>query len=169
MTVRRQEGNVRPRALAVIGGLLALIAPTVAMTARLSAATTERVVADRMTGLALGGVDPVAYFTEKRMVMGRAEFEASQSGVVWRFQNADNRRFFLARPDIYAPQFGGYDPVDIARGVAYAGNPQHWLVAADRLYLFGSADSRAGFAADPAAIVREAEQSWPELRRTLAR
>lgn len=145
-----------------------LAATAIAMAGGSRAATTERIVVDRITGLAIGGADPVAYFTERRMAIGRADIEASQGGAVWRFRNVDNRRFFLAHPDIYAPQFGGYDPVDVARGVAYAGNPRYWLVTGDRLYLFGSADSRAAFAADPAAVLRSAEPHWRKLRDMLA-
>jgi hypothetical protein len=148
---------------------MAMVAAAIAVASVARAATTERIVVDRITGLAIGGVDPVAYFTDHRMVTGRPEIEASRAGAVWRFQNVDNRRFFLARPDIYAPQFGGYDPVDIARGVTYAGNPRYWLVTGDRLYLFGSENSRTTFAADPAAVLRNAEPRWPELRETLAR
>jgi hypothetical protein len=148
---------------------MAMVAAAIALASVARAATTERIVVDRITGLAIGGVDPVAYFTDHRMVTGRPEIEAPRAGAVWRFRNVDNRRFFLARPDIYAPQFGGYDPVDIARGVTYAGNPRYWLVTGDRLYLFGSENSRTTFAADPAAVLRNADPRWPELRETLAR
>jgi hypothetical protein len=67
---------------------------------RARAATTERVVVDRLTGLAIGGMDPVAYFTDKRPIPGRSDFEASVAGAVWRFRNDDNRAFFLAHPEI---------------------------------------------------------------------
>lgn len=132
------------------------------------AATTERVVSDRFTGLAIGGVDPVAYFTEGQMLAGRPDFEASEAGVVWRFRNADNRAFFLDHPEIYAPQFGGYDPVDVARGVAFAGQPRFWLIYARRLYLFGRPDSRAAFVADPLSTLEQARRRWPDLKKTLA-
>jgi hypothetical protein len=95
--------------------------------------------------------------------------EASEAGVIWRFENVDNRAFFLAHPEIYGPQFGGYDPVDVARGVAYAGNPRFWLIAGQRLYLFGREESRDAFAADPASVLREARDRWPQLEETLAR
>ena len=39
-------------------------------------------------------------------------------------------------PDVYMPQFGGYDPLGVARGVAVAGNPNVWLIAGERLFLF---------------------------------
>jgi hypothetical protein len=133
------------------------------------AATTERVVADRITGLAIGGVDPVAFFTKGRTTIGRPDVEASEAGVIWRFENVDNRAFFLAHPEIYGPQFGGYDPVDVARGVAYAGNPRFWLIAGQRLYLFGREESRDAFAADPASVLREARDRWPQLEERLAR
>jgi hypothetical protein len=132
------------------------------------AATTERIVAGRYSGLAIDGFDPVAYFADSRPVAGLPDFEASESGAVWRFRNASNRASFLAHPDIYGPQFGGYDPIDVARGVTFAGNPRFWLVSDQRLYLFGREQSRDAFAADPQRFLREANQRWPELEQTLA-
>ncbi|MBN9011499.1 MAG: hypothetical protein J0H25_00260 [Rhizobiales bacterium] len=126
------------------------------------------ITTDPLTGIAIGGMDPVSYFTEGRAVPGRADLEASVAGAVWRFCNDDNRAFFLAHPEIYGPQFGGYDPVDVARGVTVAGRPQVWLVAGQRLYLFARIESRDAFATDPAAVLREARARWPHLRDALA-
>lgn len=132
------------------------------------AATTERVIVNRYTGLAIEGFDPVAYFVDVRAVIGLPEFEASQAGAVWRFRNEGNRASFVAHPDIYGPQFGGYDPVDLARGVTYAGNPRFWLIAGERLYLFGREENRDAFAADPERFQREANSRWPALEQRLA-
>jgi hypothetical protein len=167
MTVRRQERDGICRQWSVIGLTIATLAAVAGSIAH--AATTERVVVDRLTGLAIGGMDPVAYFTDGRATPGLPEIEASEAGAVWRFRNADNRAFFLAHPDIYGPQFGGYDPVDVARGVTVAGRPQLWLIAGQRLYLFARSESRDAFADDPAAVLREARDRWPELRDALAR
>ncbi|HWV95551.1 MAG TPA: YHS domain-containing (seleno)protein [Xanthobacteraceae bacterium] len=167
MTARRQERDGFCRRCGLIGLMVAAVWPLAPQPA--DAATTERVVVDRLTGLAIGGIDPVAYFTEGRAAAGKAELEASQAGAVWRFRNDHNREFFLAHPEIYGPQFGGYDPVDVARGVTVAGRPQFWLIAGQRLYLFAREDNRDAFAADPAAVLREARQRWPGLRDTLAR
>ncbi len=135
---------------------------------RAAAAFTERVVSDRHTGLAIGGYDPVAYFTDAKALPGSPGLEAAQGGAVWRFRNADNRKFFLARPEIYAPQFGGYDPVDLARGAIVAGQPQLWLVVGSRLYLFSREDNRDAFAAKPGHFAGEAGNRWPALSATLA-
>ena len=132
------------------------------------ASTTERVVVNRFSGLAIEGYDPVAYFVDARPTIGLPDFEASQAGAVWRFHNEGNRASFAAHPEIYGPQFGGYDPVDVARGVIYAGNPRFWLVSGERLYLFGREEHRDAFAADPTHLLREANERWPKLERELA-
>jgi YHS domain-containing protein len=132
------------------------------------AATTERVVTNRYSGLAIEGYDPLAYFIDARPGLGLPEFEAVQGGAVWRFTNEGNRDSFIAHPEVYGPQFGGYDPVDLARGVTVAGSPLFWLVSGERLYLFGREDTRDAFAANPVSYLKEARQRWPALEEQLA-
>ena len=132
------------------------------------AATTERVVVNRYTGLAIWGFDPVAYFVDARPMPGLPDFETAQAGAVWRFRNEGNRVAFAAHPEVYGPRFGGYDPIDLVRGVAVAGNPRFWLISGQRLYLFGREENRDAFAADAERILREADARWPELERDLA-
>ena len=168
MTAQRQERNGCRRGIAFIA-LLAGIGVQLGLELAAQAATTERVVVNRYTGLAIGGFDPVAYFTEERPTLGQPGFEAVEAGTVWRFRNEGNRASFVAHPDIYGPQFGGYDPVDVARGVPFAGNPRLWLISGQRLYLFGREETRDAFAANPASFVRQAGQHWAALQETLAR
>jgi hypothetical protein len=178
MTAQRQEGNrsrpgigFRP-GIALIAALASLGWAGLAVQALsglpAQAATTERVVVNRYTGLAIEGFDPVAYFVEGRPLVGRPDFEAAEAGAVWRFRNEGNRASFVAHPDIYGPRFGGYDPLDLARGVTYAGNPRFWLITGQRLYLFGREESRDAFAADPARFLTEANSRWPALEQDLA-
>src|SRR3954453_13784235 len=132
MTAQRQEANGRGGP----GPLFSLVFRVAAATGLAAqAATTERLVTDRFSGLAIGGFDPVADFTDAPPFAGHQDFEAAQAGAVWRFRNEGNRMVFLAHPEIYSPQFGGYDPIDVARGVAFAGNPKFWLIAGQRLFL----------------------------------
>ena len=148
----------------LLAGILAAVGPDEAA----RAATTERVVTNRYSGLAIEGFDPVAYFTDAAATQGRPEFEAAEAGVVWRFRNEGNRASFVAHPEIYGPQFGGYDPTDLVRGVTCAGNPRFWVVAGNRLYLFNRENSRDAFAANPAHFLKEAATRWPELLESLA-
>jgi len=126
-------------------------------------ATTERIVTNRFSGVAIEGFDPVAYFVTGAAVQGTGEFEANLWGAVWRFRNEGNRASFLAHPEVYGPQFGGYDPADIARGVTIAGNPRFFVISAERLYLFSREDNRDAFAADPERFLYEDGKRWPGL------
>jgi hypothetical protein len=132
------------------------------------AATTERVVVNRYSGLAIEGFDPVAYFTESLAIQGLPDFEAAESGAVWRFRNEGNRASFVSHPEVYGPRFGGYDPVDVGRGVPYAGNPRIWLIVDQRLFLFGRAESRDAFAANPARFLKDADARWPAMEEGLS-
>lgn len=147
---------------------LFLLLPLVATAAPARATTSERFVLDRATGLALGGVDPVTYFTTGAPLLGKADHEARWAGVVWRFTSAANRAAFLEAPETYAPRFGGHDPVAAARGRIAEGDPDIYLVVDDKLYLFHSEESRGLLEAHP-NLAAEAERAWPRLVARLSR
>jgi len=166
MTVQRQERYGLRRQIAFLAVLAGIYVAFPGLSAL--ASTTERVVVNRYSGLAIEGYDPVAYFTENQPVLGLPDYEASQAGAIWRFHNEGDRASFVAHPEIYGPQFGGYDPIDIARGVTLAGNPRFFLVSGQRLYLFGLETNRDAFAADPERYLPDARERWPQLQEMLA-
>lgn len=153
-------------AIALVSGLASGLLG--ALTLPVVAATTEYVVVDRHTGLAISGFDPVAYFIDGAPVLGKGAFELTFAGAVWRFRNEGNRAAFAAHPEIYMPRFGGYDPVAVARGVGVAGNPRYWLLSGERLYLFYTENSRAAFAADEQELTTTADRKWPSVQLTLS-
>jgi hypothetical protein len=148
-------------------GLAAILILGMPSFPRAVAATTERVVHDTHTGLAINGVDPVAYFTDAAPLVGLPENEYLYAGVVWRFRNEGNRAAFMANPEIYMPRFGGYDAVAIGRALALPGNPQLWAIVGERLYLFYSEDARARFMTKPDDAIALADNKWPALIDTL--
>ncbi|MGL5166103.1 MAG: YHS domain-containing (seleno)protein [Afipia sp.] len=166
MTARRQENQVRHLRIACLVALAAGIGP--AGPYAKAWAVTERVVVNRHSGLAIDGFDPVAYFTDAEAAKGQSDVEAVQSGAVWRFRNDANRAVFLAHPEIYGPQFGGYDPVEVASGKIVAGRAQLWLIAGERLYLFSREDNLSAFAAGSEDILKQAGGKWPALVETLS-
>lgn len=133
----------------------------------IGAATTEQIVTDRNSGLAIHGFDPVGYFTEGAPTLGRGEYEYRHAGVVWRFRNSGNLAAFAADPDIYMPRYGGYDPVGVGRGAPLAGDPRHWIIVEQRLYLFQSPENKAIFAVDSARAEAAADEHWPKVLKTL--
>lgn len=130
-----------------------------------AASAGEGVVVDRLTGLAISGYDPVAYFTDRQPAPGDARFETVHQGAVWRFRNEGNRIAFTDHPEIYAPRFGGYDPVEIARKKGVPGHPQIWLVVGTRLYLFVDERNRGRFGRE---ALEKAVAHWPAVREQLA-
>ena len=107
--------------------------------------------------------------TDRAPKPGRPELELAMGGTVWRFRNEGNRAAFAEHPDVYTPQFGGYDPVAVARGASVPGHPLFWAVTGERLYLFYSDKARAEFLADPGRVIDRATRKWPALARSIAR
>jgi hypothetical protein len=165
MTSARQQRKRYRVGLVALAGLAALVCAGLPAP---RAATTETIVVDWHTGLAIGGYDPVAFYTEGKPTPGDASLELRHGGAVWRFRNIGNREAFAAHPDVYMPQFGGYDPVGVARGVAVAGNPNVWLITGERLFLFYDPARLQAFAADVERLGAAAERKWPDVLRTLS-
>jgi hypothetical protein len=169
MTSARRQRKARSAGVSLVGIAVAVaFAVAVLPPGReVGAALTEQVVTSPQTGLAIDGIDPVAYFTDSQPLAGRPEFEYRHLGVIWRFRNDGNKVAFARSPEIYTPRYGGYDPVAVARGVAVAGNPLLWIVNGQRLYLFYSDAARAQFVANPEKIIADAEARWPAVSATL--
>lgn len=123
---------------------------------------------DWHTGLAIGGYDPVAFFTDGKPRPGSADLEFRYGGVIWRFCNVGDRDAFAANPDVYMPQYGGYDPLGIAHGVAVAGNPNVWVITGERLFLFYDSNRREKFITEPGRFIAAAERKWPAVLHSLS-
>ncbi|KKC41102.1 hypothetical protein WH87_01705 [Devosia epidermidihirudinis] len=126
------------------------------------------IVTDPLTGIALGGLDPVSYFTETSPQQGKPDYEFIWKGAPWHFATAANRDIFKRHPEIYAPQFGGHGTTGIARGFLSDSDPRAYTVFKQRLYLFYSSANREAFLMAPDAAARAAAENWPALEKTLS-
>jgi hypothetical protein len=165
MTAERQER--KQNAIGALSRAIVMAAVAACMQFS-SAAANEAIVVDQRTGLAIAGYDPVAFYTNHKPMLGRGDFELGYGGAIWRFCNSGNREAFAARPDIYSPQFGGYDPLGVANGAPVAGNPNVWLITGERLLLFYSRERRDRFAQDAGRWFAAATDKWPMVSRTLS-
>lgn len=111
--------------------------------------------------LAIKGYDPVAYFTDGRPVNGLPEFEYEWDDHVYRFASAEHRKMFMANPVQYAPQFGNFCAMALAKGEVVVANPENWLISDGKLYVFGSpAPAGPGlFQKDLAGNINKANQN----------
>lgn len=126
------------------------------------------VVLHSQSGIAIGGFDPVAYFTEGQPTGGRREIEFTDGTIVWRFASEANRTAFIDSPDTYRPMFGGYDPTAITEGFAVETTPEIFSIIGDQLLLFRTRENRERIAREPGLLERAA-RLWPVLARQLVR
>lgn len=126
-------------------------------------AREKAVVTNALTGVAISGYDPVAYFTEDAAMVGSPLFDLQWNGVTWYFTSAANRDVFERNPEIYAPLFGGHCAMSMARGHLSDGNPQIFRIVGGRLMLFYSIGNRSAFDLSPASALREGATHWAAL------
>ena len=88
--------------------------------------------------LAIKGFDPVAYFTDGRPTPGLPDIEYQWDEHTYRFASAKHRDLFKADPVHYAPQFGNFCAMALAKGLIVVANPENWLISDGKLYVFGS-------------------------------
>jgi|SRR5580704_8807656 YHS domain-containing protein len=115
--------------------------------------------------VALSGYDPVSYFTEGHPEKGSAEYAAVYDDATYWFKSAEHRALFVADPDHYAPQFAGYCAINVSRGVKKEADPEVWVIADGRLYVFAGKAAVPLFQQQTAGIIEKATENWPELRK----
>jgi YHS domain-containing protein len=87
------------------------------------------------SGVAIRGTDPVAYFTDGKPVEGSDEFTTEWQGATWKFASQGHLDMFVASPEKYAPQYGGYCAYGVAQDNLVKIEPDNWTIVDDKLYL----------------------------------
>jgi len=116
-----------------------------------------------LSRIAVGGYDPVAYFTDGRPVRGSAQHRITHQGYEYRFATAANLAAFRASPSRYTPQYGGYCAWAVAQGYTAAGNPQNWRIVDGRLYLNYNDEIQRRWEADIPGFIRTGNANWPSV------
>ena len=164
MARKRSVGVSRRRAvLAAAAVLLAAGTASAGWFGLGGSSDTGQVFTGIVEGVAVGGYDPVAYFTQGRPVEGSAEITADYRGATWRFASEANREAFLAEPEKYAPAYGGYCSWAVAQGKLAKGDPQNWDIVDGRLYLNYNDDIQTRWRKDIPGFIGKAQANWPGL------
>ncbi len=116
-----------------------------------------------LSSYAVGGYDPVAYFSERRPVEGSSKFEINYKGATWRFASRQNLERFRADPEAYAPQYGGYCAWAVSQGYTAKGDPKYWRIVGGKLYLNYDASVQRRWERDVPGFIRRADGSWPKV------
>lgn len=115
------------------------------------------------SGIAINGIDPIAYFTDMRPVAGSARHALMWSGATWHFASADNMETFKTSPETFAPVFGGYCAFAASRGYLAPTIPDAWTVYQDRLYLNASLRARTLWLEDIPGNISKGLKNWPGI------
>lgn len=151
----------------LLPGMVLIAAVTVAALPQ-PARADKAVNATFLSGVAIKGYDPVAYFTEGRAVEGSRDFEAEWMDVTWRFASAANRDAFTAAPERYAPQYGGYCAWAVSQGYTADIDPEAWKIVGGRLYLNYSKSVQTRWQQDIPGNIAKGDANWPSIRAELS-
>jgi YHS domain-containing protein len=147
---------IQRRALALFAALAALFG-----FAGAAHAAKPEIYTGAFSNQAAGGYDVVAYFDQASPVKGQAEFKTEYKGAEWRFSSAANLEKFLASPEAFAPQYGGYCAWAAAQGYTAPGNPKNWTVVDGKLYLNYDDKVQADWLKDVPGFIAKANANWP--------
>lgn len=116
-------------------------------------------------GAAIGGYDPVAFFTTNQPTRGASDNKAEYKGSTFYFASKENKETFLASPEKYAPQYGGFCAYGMAKGYKAATDPTAFSIVDGKLYLNYNKDIQQQWSADTAGFIAKANQNWPEVSK----
>lgn len=113
-----------------------------------SVQAAEPVSKSKLTGVAIGGIDTVAYHALERKpqaaaLSGKKSFVVKHKGAKWRFLDQASADLFAANPDKYSPAYNGHcaNALSLGRGLVKT-NGKHWEIHQNKLYLFYAAPGR---------------------------
>lgn len=115
------------------------------------------------SGVAIRGADTVAYFTEGKYVAGTKQFTTQWKGATWQFSSQQHLDLFIAEPERYAPQYGGYCAYGVAQNYLVKIEPENWTIVDDKLYLNFNDSVQKRWEKDQAGYIREANLNIKNL------
>ena len=143
----------------VLGG----VALSVAIASSALAAGVE--INASSTGLAMQGYDPVAYFTEGEATKGSYKITTLHDDAMYRFASEENKAAFEANPAAYLPAYGGYCAFGAAMGFKFDGDPNHWKIVDNKLYLNLSQDIQERWEGDIPGFIQKADANWTDIEQ----
>lgn len=115
-------------------------------------------------GLALRGYDPVAYFEGGKPTRGTEKLSASYGGARYLFASESHRKLFLANPNKYIPQYGGFCAVGTSYGEKVDVDPETGKIVNGNLYLNNGPKAQEIFDHDTPNTISRANLKWPGVK-----
>jgi len=119
-------------------------------------------------GVILAGHDAVAYFTQHAPVEGLASISAVHNGAIYRFSSEKNRDMFVANPERYAPQYGGFCAYGTALGKKFEVDGKAFEVVNGKLYVNKNKEVYRIWMEDKTPNISKASNIWPGIENVAA-
>lgn len=112
---------------------------------------------------AIYGYDTVAYFTQNKAVKGDKKISTQWRGADWFFSSAEHKAMFLAGPEKYAPQYGGYCAYAMSDGRLVGIDEDAFTILDGKLYLNYSMSVMNEWRTNTDLFIKEADAEYPKL------
>jgi YHS domain-containing protein len=114
-------------------------------------------------GVAVGGYDPVSYFTGGMPMRGDTKIEGTYNGALYHFISQDHRAMFENNPTKYVPAYGGYCGYAASLGKVRPADPKIWSIVDGQLILQHTKRAADLWAKDVNGNKLKADKYWPLL------
>jgi YHS domain-containing protein len=94
-------------------------------------------------------------------IYGLAQFSTTYNGVTYRFSSAESRDRFIATPEKFVPQYGGYCALAISLNKIADIEPDQWAIVNDKLYLNNGFIAQSLWSLDKSGNIVRGDQNWP--------
>jgi YHS domain-containing protein len=116
-------------------------------------------------GIAIGGYDVVAYFSQKKATEGSSKYTFDWDGSKWQFSSPANLDSFKLSPEKYAPQFGGYCAYGCSESHLAPTDPEAFTILDNKLYLNYNKKVKEMWIKDTNNRIRLATEYWSTLNK----
>ena len=110
------------------------------------------------------GHDPVAYFTQGKPARGKPDLKVNLPERTYYFATPEHRAMFLASPEKYEPQYGGFCASGAAFAIKLGSDPTSWEIYQGRLFIFGDILGQTAWQLDRQWNVAHGDRLWPQMK-----
>ena len=89
--------------------------------------------------------------------------ETTYQGAEFRFASAENLATFMADPEAYAPQYGGYCAWAVSQGYTAKGDADYWAIVDGKLFLNYNKKIQDRWEQNRDVYIDDANTNWPEV------
>ena len=112
------------------------------------------------SSLAINGYDVVAYFTQSKAIEGKEEYAYEWSETKWIFSSEDNKKLFVASPEKYVPEYGGYCAFVVSNGFTANTDTNSFEIIDSKLYLFADDEMKANWKNEQNENMNKSNANW---------